>query len=234
MTIVAVFLAGVAAVALWWLSRQGLTARPWLEEGASGDIASGGVPAASATTMGLRVFLTVVGALFALLAGSYVMRMAGADWKPLPAPAILWFNTAVLAASSGAIHIARTAAARGERDRLETALAAAAVLSVLFLVGQLSAWRQLSEAGYLASANPANAFFYLLTGLHGLHLIGGLAALARAADAVWRRGDTRAARRSVELCAVYWHFMLLVWIGIFALLTGWGNDLALLCGRLAN
>ncbi len=234
MIVVAVFLAIVAAGALWWLSRQGLTTRPWLEDGAGGETALQSAPAVSTTTMGLRVFLTVVGALFALLAGSYVVRMAGADWKPLPTPAILWFNTAVLAASSGAMQLARSAAARGARDRLETALAAAAVLTVLFLVGQLSAWRQLSEAGYLASTNPANAFFYLLTGLHGLHLLGGLAALARAAAATWRHANSKAARRSIELCAVYWHFMLLVWIGIFALLTGWGNDLARLCGRLAN
>lgn len=217
MSVVAVFLAVVAAVALWWLWRQGLTARPWLEEG---ETASRPAPAAPVATIGLGVFLAVVGALFALLASSYLMRMAGADWKPAPVPAILWFNTAVLAASSGAMQIARTAAARSARERLETALAAAAVLAVLFLVGQLSAWRQLNEAGYLASTNPANAFFYLLTGLHGLHLIGGLAALARTARLVWRGGDRAAASHSVDLCAVYWHFMLFVWLGIFALLCG--------------
>lgn len=214
MSVVAVFLAVVAAVALWWLWREGLAARPWAEEG---ETVSRRSPPAPVATMGLLVFLAVVGALFVLLAAAYLMRMAGADWKPAPAPAILWFNTAALAASSGAMQIARNAA---ERARLETALAAAAVLAVLFLVGQLSAWRQLNEAGYPASTNPANAFFYLLTGLHGLHLIGGLAALARAASAVWRGGDARAARHNVELCAVYWHFMLFVWLGIFALLFG--------------
>lgn len=223
MSVVAVFLAVVALVALRWLWRQGGATRPWLEEGASGDAASRDLPVAPDATIGLRVFLAVVGAVFALLAGSYILRMAGTDWRPLPAPAILWFNTAVLAASSGAMEVARRAAGRDERDALETALAAAAVLVVLFLVGQLSAWRQLREAGYLVSTNPANAFFYLLTGLHGLHLVGGLAALARTARVVWRGDDPRAARRGVELCAVYWHFMLVVWLGIFALLCGAAN-----------
>lgn len=220
MSVLAVFLAAVAAVSLWWLWRQDVTTRPWLEEG---ETASHAAPAAPVATIGLRVFLTVVGALFALLAGSYLMRMAEADWRPAPTPTILWFNTAVLAGSSGAMQIARAAAARAERERLETALAAAAVLVILFLVGQLSAWRQLSADGYLASTNPANAFFYLLTGVHGAHLIGGLAALARTAKAVWRGDDARAARRSVDLCAVYWHFMLFVWLGIFALLCGAAN-----------
>lgn len=222
MTIVGVFLAIVAGVALWWLFHQGVTTRPWLDEGEGVAFSAG--PSATTSTVGLAVFLTVVGALFALLAAAYLTRTLGADWKPPPTPSILWFNTAVLAASSGAMHVAGSSAAGGDRDRLETALAAAGVLVALFLVGQLSAWRQLSDAGYLASTNPANAFFYLLTGLHGLHLIGGLLALAFTARAVWRQRAE--ARRSVELCATYWHFMLLVWLGLFALLTGWGHDLA--------
>jgi cytochrome c oxidase subunit 3 len=224
-TVVAVFLAALAGCALFWLWRQGVTSRPWLEEGASGEAGSERDPGASAA-FGLGVFLAVVGALFALLAASYLMRMGGADWRPTPAPPILWFNTAVLAASSGAMRLASRAAARGERDDLEIALAAAAVLVLLFLAGQFSAWRRLSAAGYFASANPASAFFYLLTGLHGAHLIGGLAALARTARAVWRGVDAAVVRRNVDLCAIYWHFMLLVWIGIFALLNGWGHIFA--------
>lgn len=220
MSVAALFLALAATVALCWLLRQGVLSRPWLEEG---EAVFRPEHRASAATVGLGVFLAVVSALFALLASAYLTRMAGTDWRPPPAPAILFVNTAILAASSGAMQIARGAAANGERERLETALAGAAVLAFLFLIGQLSAWTRLIDAGYLASTNPANAFFYLLTGLHGAHLIGGLAALLRTTSAVWRGADARAARASVDLCAIYWHFMLLVWLGIFALLAGWAS-----------
>jgi len=77
---------------------------------------------------------------------------------------------------------------------------------------QLWAWRELAAQGLYASSNPANAFFYLLTGTHALHLVGGLAALARTARAAWSgRGGAELAA-SVELCAIYWHFLLFVWL----------------------
>lgn len=229
MIIVLVVLVPIAAIAAWWLSRQGLATEPWLDEGASGDILSRAASPASPARIGLGVFLAVVASLFALLAAAYLMRMTETDWRPLPAPQILWFNTGALIASSAALQYA---ASRAQPYRLEAGLIAAAIFALAFLLGQLSAWRQLSVAGYFAATNPANAFFYLLTGLHGLHLIGGLAALARTADTAWRRLDDEAARQSVELCAIYWHFMLFVWIVIFALLTGWGDDFAVICRKL--
>jgi cytochrome c oxidase subunit 3 len=80
------------------------------------------------------------------------------------------------------------------------------------------AWRQLDAAGYFVASNPANSFFYLLTAIHGLHVLGGLVALARATGKVWRTADPGRVRLSVELCAVYWHFLLVVWLALFALL----------------
>ena len=88
-------------------------------------------------------------------------------------------------------------------------------------------------AGYFLTANPANAFFYLLVALHGLHLSGGLVALGRSANRVWRGNYQRdAIRRSVGLCAAYWHFLLLIWLIVMTLLMGWADDFIELCGRL--
>ncbi|MFX5494500.1 cytochrome c oxidase subunit 3, partial [Acinetobacter baumannii] len=78
--------------------------------------------------------------------------------------------------------------------------------------GQLLAWRQLSAAGYWLAANPANTFFYLLTALHGLHVAGGLAALGRVTVRAWRGSDAGRLALSVELCATYWHFLLVIWL----------------------
>ena len=110
-------------------------------------------------------------------------------------------------------------------------LIAGGLFAFTFLVGQLFAWQQLNAAGYFLSANPANAFFYLLTGVHGLHLLGGLVALARAIDKVWR-GKLGQVRLSVQLCAIYWHFLLALWFVLFTLLTPWVGDFAVICRQL--
>ena len=86
------------------------------------------------------------------------------------------------------------------------------------LVGQLLVWRQLGSLGYFVDSNPSNSFFYLITGLHGLHLLGGLVAWFRASVRLWRGAEVAKIRMSVELCAVYWHFLLLVWLVMFGLL----------------
>ena len=92
-------------------------------------------------------------------------------------------------------------------------------LSVAFLAGQLLVWQQLVELGYFAATNPANAFFYLLTALHGIHILGGLVAWCRSAARMWRGAEIVNLRLGVELCAVYWHYLLLVWLVLFSAFT---------------
>jgi cytochrome c oxidase subunit III len=87
-------------------------------------------------------------------------------------------------------------------------------------------------AGYVVTANPANSFFYLVTAIHGLHLLGGLVALGRTIAKLWRGADLPKLRLSVELCALYWHFLLLVWLMLLGLLTGWTLAFLDFCGRL--
>ena len=90
--------------------------------------------------------------------------------------------------------------------------------ALAFLFGQLVAWQQLLGLGYFASTNPANAFFYLLTALHALRLLGGLVAWARTWAKIRRGVALERVRLSVELCAVYWHFLALIWLVMFALM----------------
>ena len=97
-------------------------------------------------------------------------------------------------------------------------LLAAGVCAFAFLAGQLLAYRELVELGYFVSSNPANSFFYLITALHGLHLMGGLVAWGRTTDKVRRGAEVAKVRMSVEVCATYWHFLLLVWLVLFTLL----------------
>ena len=143
--------------------------------------------------IGLGVFLAVVGCLFALFTSAYFMRMALSDWQPLPVPRLLWLNTGVLVLSSIALQCASVAARKGQMDTVRLGLATAGLTALAFLVGQLMAWRELTADGYFLTANPANSFFYLITGMHGLHIVGGLVGLGRTTAGAWNGGAAGAA-----------------------------------------
>jgi cytochrome c oxidase subunit 3 len=178
------------------------------------------------------VFLAVVAVLFMLLVTAYGGRMVYEDWRPAPQVNLLWANTFVLILSSVALQWALYSVRRGRMDAMRAGLLAGGAFTVVFLFGQLLAWRQMGAMVYFQVTNPAIAFFYLITGLHALHLLGGLVAWGRTVTRVWGDFEVAKVRQSVELCAVYWHFLLLVWLVLFGLLfTGNNLDLLLkLCG----
>ena len=195
-----------------------LTDKPWLTDSgvAVRQVDVVNLPKAK---FGLRVLMVVIGVLFMLLVTAYSERMGfGGDWRPLPEPWILWLNTAALVLSSAGLQWASVSAGRGRIDGVRKGLLAGGVCAFAFLAGQLLAYRELVELGYFVSSNPANSFFYLITALHGLHLLGGLVAWGRTTDKVRRGVEVAKVRMSVELCATYWHFLLLVWLVLFTLL----------------
>ncbi len=237
MSVMGLFFILIASIAAVWLARQGVMQSPWLEEGEVVEFPRArGVEPPPAAKVGLGVFLAVAGCLFSLLTAAFFMRMDAPDWQRPPTPVILWFNTGALAASSVALHFALRSAQRADIERAQRLLLAAAVCAALFLAGQLWAWRELLASGYYAASNAANAFFYLLTAIHALHLLGGLVALSRtlgkAFDKAWDATRTKALGTSVELCAIYWHFLLLVWLLMFAMLSGGADPLGVICRRL--
>lgn len=219
MIFVLLFLGVVLAGAGWWLSRQGLASKPWLEPSPAGEVPPAAVPAMPAAKLGLGAFIAVASTLMVLLVSAYSIRMGMEDWRPLPQPALLWANTAALVLSSLALHRAQAAARRGEREGVRFGLLAGGLCALLFVAGQLLAWRQLAAAGYRLSTNPADSFFYLITALHGLHVLGGLVALGRTTMSLRRGTPMERLRLGVELCATYWHFLLLAWLVLFGLLA---------------
>jgi cytochrome c oxidase subunit 3 len=212
-----VFLGGLMAVIVWWLLKQTINVQPWAAQGSSKDV-HGDVLSRPTAKLGLWVFLAVVTSLFALFISAYAMRMKLGDWSPMPKPGLLWLNTGVLIMTSVAMEWTRAAANRGQTGDVISGLVAGGVLTFVFLAGQLVVWQQLNASGYFVAANPANDFFYLLTAVHGLHLLGGLVAWGRTTAKVWRGVEVGKVRLSVELCATYWHYLLLVWLVVFAVL----------------
>lgn len=212
---------------------QELTAKPWAtDQGKIDDLYAGRTSTRTAKQLALRVFLAVVAVLFTLLVTAYGGRMVYEDWRPAPQVNLLWANTLVLILSSIALQWAQYSVRRGQMDAMRVGLLAGGAFTVVFLFGQVLAWRQLATMVYFEVTNPAIAFFYLITGLHGAHLVGGLVAWGRTVAKVWGDFDVAKVRQSVELCTVYWHFLLLVWLVLFGLLfTGNNLDLLLkLCG----
>ena len=210
-----------------------LMVKPWVtDQGKVDDLYAGGASSGLAKKLALRVFLAVVAVLFMLLLIAYSGRMAYEDWRPAPQLRLLWANTLVLILSSVALQWAQYSVRRGRMDAMRVGLLAGGAFTVVFLFGQILAWRQLGAMVNFEVTNPAIAFFYMITGLHGLHLLGGLVAWGRTVAKVWGNFDVAKIRQSVELCTVYWHFLLLVWLVLFGLLfTGDNLDLLLkFCG----
>ena len=168
--------------------------------------------------LGLRFFLIIVTILFTAISLAYVERMQASDWRPMPEPWLLWINTAMLVLSSLAMHRAWTGAYRGSMKDVRVGLFVGGAFAFAFLAGQTWAWQQLIALGYFAKANPANAFFYMITALHALHLFGGVVAWGRTVVKLWRGFEVAKVRVSVELCTIYWHFLLVVWVGLFGLI----------------
>jgi cytochrome c oxidase subunit 3 len=210
-----------------------LMVKPWVTaEGPVENLRDRDTASRAAQKLALRVFLAVVAVLFTLLVIAYGGRMAYEDWRPAPQLRLLWANTFALILSSVALQWAQYSVRRGQMDAMRIGLLVAGAFTVVFLFGQVLAWRQLGTMVHFEMTNPAIAFFYLITGLHGLHLLGGLVAWGRTTARVWGDFDVARITQNVELLTIYWHFLLLVWLVLFGLLfTGNNLDILLkLCG----
>lgn len=221
MTIALGFLAIILASILGWLLKQTFNAAPWEMEVVSDTAHHGplGGTGDKSNLIALLTLLAVVSSFFALILSAYALRMELGDWVPMTEPQLLWTNTVMLIVASAVFQWTRNATVKGQDSRLQPGLLITGVLTLGFVLGQYVAWQQLQNSGQFISSNPSNAFFYFLTGAHAIHILGGLYVWARAtAKVVLGTGEAVAIRRSIELCTIYWHFLLLVWLVLFGLL----------------
>ncbi|WP_200821368.1 cytochrome c oxidase subunit 3 [Oceanicoccus sp. KOV_DT_Chl] len=190
--------------------------------------------------MGLRVLMAVISSLFFLFIIAFMIRSQLSDWehlsapwKPLANPWQLWVNTAMLVLASACLQWARVAARANKVRQAMEGLILAGIFSLVFVLGQLWVWQTLMGLGYYVATNPSNSFFYLFTGLHALHLLGGLVAWVKTTFRAWRGIDIKQLQLSTDLCAMYWHYLLGLWLVLLGLLTSSPETyefLARLCG----
>ena len=197
-----------------------LSQKPWMADQAAIDNNHIGKSSSHPLPrVALYVLMAVIGVLFSLFSVAYIGRMAYGDWRILPEPSLLWFNTGVIMLSSFAFSRATINARKSDIKRTREYLLLAGVLTFGFIIGQLFVWRELVSFGYFVSTNPSYAFFYLLTALHILHLFGGLIAwLVVTYKSFVPQKEASDFPLKVNLCAIYWHFLLIVWTLLFVML----------------
>ena len=174
--------------------------------------------------VGAWVIVASVSMLFTALSSAYIVRAASApDWQALSMPRILWVSTALIFLSSVTFEASRRSLRRSFASSYTRLLSLTGLLGLGFLTLQLIAWRQLAGQGIYLASNPHSSFFYLLTAVHGLHLLVGLLALFFLLLRIVRKGGADAEKQIAvtDGVAVYWHFMDFLWIYLFVLLFVW-------------
>lgn len=170
------------------------------------------------------VIVASVTMLFTGLSSAYIVRAASApDWQALSVPKVLWLSTALIFLSSVTFEAARKSLRKAFTSRYSRLLLLTGLLGLGFLALQLIAWRQLAGQGIYLASNPHSSFFYVLTAVHGMHLLVGLLALFLILLRAERKGaaDTGKQIAVTDGVAVYWHYMDFLWIYLFVLLFVW-------------
>jgi cytochrome c oxidase subunit 3 len=179
--------------------------------------------------IGVLVGIASILMMFSALASAYIVRsgIAGPQpWQRPLVPSFIWVSTAVILISSVTIALALRAQKRQHLAGVRLWLGATLILGLSFLLSQLLAWRQLVAAGVYLASNPHSSFFYVLTGLHGVHLLGGIGGLSYVIYLAWcktavgPRGELKL-RTLTDVVAIYWHFMDGLWVFLFLLLFLW-------------
>lgn len=171
--------------------------------------------------------LLVVLMTFGGLVGAYVVVQANkvAEWRPFELPIQVWISTLLIVVSSFAYHAAQTAIERNDHKRSTRFLTLTTVLGAAFISSQILAWMALVNRGLYMSGNPYAGFFYMLTGIHALHVVGGIVALGaislRARVATEFEPELTYRRNLARAVGWYWHFMGMIWIVLFVLLGFW-------------
>jgi len=189
------------------------------DRGGDGDFGENGSSfPLSKGQIGTWILLTAIIMLFAGLSSAYIVLRGVPSWQNIELPSMLWPNTAILLLSSLAIEFSKRAIRRSDLQSMKRWLGIGGILGLAFLAGQLAAWRQLVNAGVYLPSTLQSSFFYILTGLHGLHLLGGIVALGIVLVMALKNRLSAFRHEPLKLCATYWHVMDALWIYLFLML----------------
>ena len=177
--------------------------------------ANGGLDTAQ---LGLWIALGSITMLFAAFTSAYIVRSASTDWVPLASPPVLWMNTVLLLLSSLTMAIGLREFRNLRPFAFRKWILFTSVLGLTFIAGQLLGWRQLEDSGVYLQSNPHSSFFYVLTSVHAVHLVGGIFVLGYIVIQATRYRLTPGESRAPGLVATYWHFLSGLWLYLLVVL----------------
>ena len=167
---------------------------------------------------GLWLFMASVLMLFAAFTSAYIVRQGEGNWLEFDLPPLLSYTTVVIVLSSISLHWSYLAAKKDNLKQVKSGVVITAILGAIFLVGQVTAWGQLVEANVFFVGNPAGSFLYILTGIHGLHLVSAVIFLIFILIATFKYEIHSKNMARMDMCVTYWHFLGALWIYLFIFL----------------
>jgi cytochrome c oxidase subunit III len=166
----------------------------------------------------LWLFIASATMIFAALTSAYIVRQSDGNWLVFDLPSSFWITSAIILISSGTMHWAYLAAKRDDLEATKIAISITTVLGLVFLVGQFIAWGDLVKRNVYFVGNPSGSFVYVISGLHGLHIISGVIFLLVVLTATFRYRVHSKNLAQMEMCATYWHFLDALWLYLFVFL----------------
>ncbi len=164
------------------------------------------------------LFIITIIMLFASQTSAYIVRRAEGNWTEFEIPLIFWYSSLVLIVSSIFMQLSLMAAKKDEFGKLKAFISISFLLGIIFLIMQYIGWQNLQTQGIYLKGNPSGSFYYIITGLHGFHLITGLIVMLFSFYSSFKLDIHSKNLIRLEVCTIYWHFLDLLWIYLFGFL----------------
>lgn len=166
----------------------------------------------------LWLFIVTVVMLFAAFTSAYIVRQSEGDWLQFDLPQAFWITSGIIILSSITMHWAYLSAKKDNLEAVKLAMSVTTLLGGAFLIGQYIAWGELVDKNVYFVGNPAGSFVYVFSGLHGVHLLGGVVFLLIVLIQTFRYKVHAKSLDQIEMCATYWHFLDGLWLYLFLFL----------------
>jgi len=166
----------------------------------------------------LWLFIITVVMIFAALTSAYIVRQAEGNWLAFELPIELWITSGIIVLSSVTMQWSYIAAKKDELSQVRIGLIVTTILGVIFLLGQFYVWGALVDKNVFFVGNPSGSFLYVLTGLHGAHLISGIIFLIIVLISALKYKVHAKNLTQIQMCRTYWHFLGGLWIYLFIFL----------------
>jgi len=164
------------------------------------------------------LFIISVSMIFVSLSSAYIVKQAEGDWLVIDFPALFNVTTSIIVVSSIFMQLSYMAAKKNNLTALKVNLAITGVLALAFVIGQVMSWDKLVNQDVFFVGNPAGSFVYVFTGLHGLHLLGGVVFLTIVLINAFRYKVHSKNMAQIEMCTTYWHFLGGLWLYLYLFL----------------